>query len=142
MTKLSLNQVVEALVQPGSLEVPRFEKALQAKFTQVKKNDYWTFYEFKQSNGPFDHGEFRLSNDGSKALLGLWPEAAKAPTEKELDLTHWGPISSIDVNPHIRPEGTDAYIFDVQGVRVSFQLMHQSRQLRSVALEWGFAAQR
>jgi len=142
MTKLSLNQVVEALVQPGSLEVPRFEKALLAKFTQVKKNDYWTFYEFKQSNGPFDHGEFRLSNDGAKALLGLWPDAPNAPTEKDLDLTRWGPLSGIDVNPDIRPEGTDAYIFDVQGVRVSFQLMHGSRHLRSVALEWGYSAQR
>jgi hypothetical protein len=137
MTKQPINRLVEALVQPGSLEIPRFEEALQAKFTQTKKNDYWTFNEFKLSSGPFDHGEFRLSHDGSKALLGLWPEAAKAPSEKDLDLTHWGPISSIDVNPHIRPEGVDAYIFDVRGVRVSFQFMHSSRRLRSVALEWG-----
>ena len=137
MTKQSINKVVDALVQAGSLDVPRIEGLLQAKLSQVKKNDFWTFYEFKLSKGPFDHGEFRLSHDGSKALLGLWPKAANAPTEKDLDLAHWGPIGSIDVNPHIRPEGTDAYIFDVQGVRVSFQLMHSSRRLRSVALEWG-----
>jgi len=139
MTKQSINKVVDGLVRMGSLEVPRIEEALQAKLTQTKQNDFWTFYEFKLSKGPFDHGEFRLSHDGSKALLSLWPEAAKAPTEKDLDLTQWGPIGSIDVNPHIRPEGTDAYIFDVQGVRVSFQLMHSSRRLRSVALEWGIS---
>ena len=137
MTKLSLNQLVEALVQPASLDIPRFEKVLDAKFTQTKKNDYWTFYEFKPSKGPVDHGEFRLSTDGSKALLGLWPEEARAPLEKDLDLTPWGPLLGIDVNPHIRPEGTDAYIYEVHGVRVSFQLMHASRRLRSVALEWG-----
>lgn len=137
MTNLSIYQLVEALVQPGSLDVSRIEGVLQAKFSQVKKNDYWTFYEFRLSKGPFDHGDFRISNDGSKALLGLWPDPAKALAERELDLTHWGPISGIDVNPHIQPEGTDAYIFDVRGVRVSFQLLHRSRQLRSVVLEWG-----
>lgn len=137
MTKPSINQLVDGLVQAGSLDVPRIEGVLQAKLSQVKKNDFWTFYEFKLPKGPFDHGEFRLSNDGSKALLGLWPEASKAPSEKELDLTQWGPISGIDVNPHIHPEGTDAYIYDVQGVRVSFQFMHSSRRLRSIALEWG-----
>lgn len=137
MTKPSINQLVDGLVQAGSLDVPRIEGVLQAKLSQVKKNDFWTFYEFKQSKGPFDHGEFRLSTDRSKALLSLWPDAAKAPTEKDLDLMHWGPISGIDVNPHIRPEGTDAYIYDVRGVRVSFQLMHASRRLRSVAIEWG-----
>jgi hypothetical protein len=142
MTKLSINRLIEGLIQPGSLEVHRFEEALQAKFTQTKKNDYWTFSEFKLSKGPFDHGEFRLSSDGSKALLGLWPEAAKAPSEKELDLTPWGPISGIDVNPHIGAEGIDAYIYDVKGVRVSFQFMHHSRRLRSVALEWGAAPPR
>ncbi|MBF8256735.1 MAG: hypothetical protein HW404_413 [Anaerolineales bacterium] len=141
MTKQSINKVVDGLVRTGSLEVPRIEEALQAKLTQTNKNDFWTFYEFKLSNGPFAHGEFRLSNDGSKALLSLRTEPAKAPTEKDLDLTRWGPISGIDVNPHIRPEGIDAYIFDVQGVRVSFQLMHSSRRLRSVALEWGTSRQ-
>ena len=115
MTKPSLNQLLEALVQPGPLEASRFQEALQTNFTQIKKNDYWTFYEFKLSKGPFDHGEFRCSNDGSKALLGLWPDAAKAQAESDLDLAHWGPITGIDVNPHIRPEGVDAYIYDVQG---------------------------
>jgi hypothetical protein len=137
MTTRSLNQLVEALIQPGALDVPRFESALQTKFAQTKTNDYWTFYEFKLPKGPFDHGEFRLSNDGSKALLSLWPLPSKAPDEKDLDLKHWGPVSGIDVNPHIRPEGTDAYIYEMRGARVSFQLMHASRRLRSVALEWG-----
>jgi len=137
MTKPSLNQLLEALVQPGPLDASRFQEALQTNFTQIKRNDYWTFYEFTLSKGPFDHGEFRCSNDGSKALLGLWPDAAKAQAETDLDLAHWGPIKRIDVNPHIRPEGIDAYIYDVQGVRVSFQLTHASRRLRSVALEWG-----
>ena len=137
MTKQSINKVVDGLVHTDSLEVPRIEEALQAKLTETSKNDFWTFYEFKLSKGPSTHGEFRLSNDGTKALLSLRTEPAKAPTEKDLDLTRWGPISGIDVNPRIRPEGTDAYIFDVQGVRVSFQLMHSSRRLRSVALEWG-----
>lgn len=137
MTRQSIHSLVDGLVQPGSLDVPRIEGVLQTRFSQVKKNDYWTFYEFKLSKSPFDHGEYRLSNDGSKALLGLWPDPAKAPTEKDLDLAHWGPISGIDVNPHIQPEGTDAYIYDVQGVRVSFQILHHSRRLRSIALEWG-----
>jgi len=140
MTRQSINQVVDGLVRMDSLEVPRIEEALQAKLTQTNKNDYWTFYEFKLSNSPFALGEFRLSNDGSKALLSLRTEPAQAPTEKDLDLARWGPISGIDVNPHIRPEGTDAYIFDVQGVRVSFQLLHSSRRLRSIALEWGTTA--
>ena len=137
MTKQSINQVVDALVGLDSLEIPRVEKALQAKLTESNKNDFWTFYEFTLSKGPFTHGEFRRNHDGTKALLSLTTEPAKAPTEEDLDLTRWGPVSGIDVNPRIRPEGTDAYIFDGQGVRVSFQLLHTSRRLRSVALEWG-----
>lgn len=137
MTRQSINKVVDGLVGTDSLEVAHIEEALQAKLRETNKNDYWAFYEFKLSKGPFSHGEFRRSHDGTKALLSLRTEPAKAPTEKDLDLTRWGPIRGIDVNPRIRPEGTDAYIFDVEGVRVSFQLTHSSRQLRSVALEWG-----
>ncbi|HSB90798.1 MAG TPA: hypothetical protein VLD63_12320 [Anaerolineales bacterium] len=137
MTKQPINQLVEALAQPDSLEVPRFEKALQAKFTQTQKNEYWTFYEFKLPGGPFEHGQFRLSSDGSKALLGLWPDPAKAPSEDELDLAPWGMVTNIDINPAIRPEGADAYIYNASGVRVSFQFHHVSRKLRSIAIEWG-----
>jgi hypothetical protein len=115
MTKLSINRLIEGLIQPGSLEVHRFEEALQAKFTQTKKNDYWTFSEFKLSKGPFDHGEFRLSSDGSK-LSRLMARSGEGADE-ELDLTPWG-HQRIDVSPHIGP-GIDAYIYDVK-VRVSF----------------------
>lgn len=96
----------------------------------------WTFYGFEPSQGPFSRGEFRRNNDGSKALLRPWNDAANVPTMRDHNLPRWGPISAADLNPHIQAEGTNAYIYDVQGVRVSFQLWHVSRRLRSVALKW------
>jgi hypothetical protein len=41
------------------------------------------------------------------------------------------------MNPRIPPEGTDAYIYEVGGVRVTFQFTHNSRGLCVVAMEWG-----
>lgn len=54
------------------------------------------------------------------------------------DIEHdqWGQLEGMDINPRIPPEGTDAYIYDVRGVKLSFQFLHHSRTLRSIALEW------
>jgi hypothetical protein len=139
VTSPSVNEIVDRLVGAGFPEVSRIEGTLAVTFRQTDQNPYWTFYQADLSDGPFARADFRLSRDGARALLSLWTDAPKAPGEKDLDLDRWGPIASIDVNPDIRPEGTDAYIFEVQGVRVSFQLTHASRRLRSVALEWGIS---
>lgn len=139
MTAPTINEIVGRLARIGALEVAGFEKLLATTFKQGESNPYWSFYEFELQGGPFARGEFRLSKEGNKALLSLWPRDELALSEKGIDLGSWGQVRNIDVNPRIPPEGTDAYIYEAQGVRVSFQFTHNSRRLRSVALEWGGA---
>ncbi len=140
MSEQAVNRIVGQLARIGALEVARFEELLATVFKRTIENPYWTGYEFELPNGPFARGEFRLDKAGDKALLSLWPRDELALAESDLDLSQWGEVRGIDVNPRIPPEGTDAYIYDVLGVQVSFQLTHHSRRLRSVALEWGVPA--
>lgn len=137
MSKQSINKLVDGMAHLDHPEIGGVEKALATKFRQTDQSDEWTFYEAEIADGPFPRAEFRVRSDSAKALLGLWPDATNPPAEKDVDLNRWGPIHGIDVNPRIQPEGTDAYIFDVDGVRVSFQFHHHSRTLRSIAIEWG-----
>ncbi len=139
MSGETVNQMVGQLAR-GTLDAARLQGLLATTFKQSNENPYWTYYEFELKNGPFARGEFRLSKEGGKALLSLMAREEPALTENDLDLSQWGEVSNIRVSPRIPPEGTDAYSYNVEGVKVSFQFTHTSRRLRSVALEWGAVA--
>ena len=133
----TLNKLVEQLAKVEDLTPKRFAEALSTQVEETDQNKHWTFYEFTLGSGPFERGELRLAKTGDAALLSLWPAENAALAEQDLDLDHWGELINIDINPRIPPEGTDALIYDVHGIQVSFQFLHNSRRLRSVALEWG-----
>ena len=137
MSGQAVNRIVSQFAHISAFELPQFEAAVGATFKQTEENPYWTFYEFELSDGPFARGDFRLSKAGGQALLSLWAREEPALVEADLDLRPWGEVRNIDVNPRIQPEGTYAYIYDVSGLKVSFQFTYNSKRLRSVALEWG-----
>ncbi len=137
MNEQTVNQVVEQLTGNKALETARFEALLATPLKKTNENPYWTFYEFELPSGPFAGGELRLGKTPGQALLSLMARETSPLKESDLDLTRWGEVRGIDVNPRIPPEGTDAYSYTVNGVKVSFQFTHHSRQLRSLALEWG-----
>lgn len=134
MSAETLTRILKDLTQARPNELHRVESVLAAAFQQTKTNPHWTFYQCAIPTGPFASGEFRLNKAGDQALLSLEPR--EAVQEADLDLDQWGEVVNIDVNPRIPPEGTDAYTYNVQGVQVSFQLLHHSRRLRTVALAW------
>ena len=136
MSAETVNTLVAGLVTPKPPTVAALEARLGTSLKATRKTSHWTTYEFSLPGGPFAGGEFRLGQSGDQALLSLKPGAAAPLTEDSLDLTPYGAVKNIDINPQIPPEGTDAYIYQSQGVRVSFQFMHDSRRLRTLVLEW------
>ena len=137
MSATDINRIVGELVRVRELDRARFEELLAVRIEETGGNAYWIFHEFDLVQGPFAKGELRVHVDRDKALLVLYPRGDVG--RDELGLGQWGEVKSIDVNPGIPPEGTDAYIYDVLGVKVSFQFTHLSQQLRLVVLDWVIA---
>jgi hypothetical protein len=133
-----INQLVSEVVRAG-LDPAGLQSLLSATFVKSDENPHWTFYTFELNEGPFAGGEFRQNKAGGRALLSLVAREASPVAERDLDLRRWGPVRSVDLNPRIKPEGADAYIYDIDAVKVSFQFTHTSRRLRGLALEWGAA---
>jgi hypothetical protein len=132
-----VDQLLKQLASGATPTVAGLQQVLGASLKVTQENPYWKFYQFEIAGGPFKGGEFRLSAAGDRALLSLLPRDEPGLVETDFDLRQWGAARNLDINPQIPPEGTDAYIYDVQGARLSFQFTHVSRRLRSVTLEWG-----
>jgi hypothetical protein len=137
MSAQEVNPLVDALVHGGTPSNARLEEILDTTLAPSQDNPKWQMYSFKLKNGAFQGGEFRRSKEGDRALLVLSPRDEPTLTQHDLDLKPWGSVRNIDINPRIPPEGTDAYVYDVDGARLSFQFTHNSRKLRNVAMEWG-----
>lgn len=137
MSEAAIHQILESLTGLETPEAARFEELLGMSLTPVQENPSWSFFRFDLEDAPFPGGELRLSKSGDRALLILTPAEKPGIFEKDLNLAAWGEPIGIDVNPRIPPEGTDAYIYDVEGVKLSLQWTHATRRLRTVALEWG-----
>lgn len=136
MSAESINKIVEQLTQIPEPDLGAFQEALGAKPSPTKENPKWSMFELDLKHPSFDHADLRLAKSGSAALLSLWTPESNGTSEEDLDLTSWGEPVSIDINPRIPPEGTVAYVYLVNDVRVAVQMTHTSRKLRSLALEW------
>jgi hypothetical protein len=138
MSSEVVNQLVIQLVQGGP-DIDRLQKLLGTTFKQTDANPYWTFFEGALANGPFKQGDLRLNKaENGQALLSLVSREEQAVTESDLNLLqHWGEAQSFQVSPRIPPEGAVAYAYEIEGVRVSFQFLQTSRQLRTLVVEWG-----
>jgi len=136
MSDQTVNELVRQAVH-AKPDTAQLQEALATTFKKSDENPYWTFYAFELKDGAFAGGEFRLIKEGGKALLSLMAREDAPVAENDLDPSPWGEVRNITASPRIQPEGADAYVYNVDGVQVSFQFTHTSRRLRSVALEWG-----
>ncbi len=67
--------------------------------------------------------------------LVSWDYASEhAPSEHQVDLTRYGRLVNMEINPHIPPEGTASYIYDHMGLKLFIEFTNSSRRLRGVAL--------
>ena len=137
MSAQIVNEIVGQLAGTQPLQVTSFEALLATSFKPATENPYWNFYEFALPAGVFADGEFRLHKTEPKALLSLTTREESGITQSDLDLSRWGEIRHLNVNPRIRPEGIDSYIYKFNGVQITFQFTHQSHRLYIVVLEWG-----
>lgn len=130
-------KLVERLAAVAELGLAAFEEVLETKGQAGKESPSWQIFEFDLEQGVFERADLRLALDGDRALLILHSGDPSKLSEGDLELGPWGELSSIRVNPDIPPEGTMTYIYHLEDVKVSVQLTHSSRGLRSMALEWG-----
>ena len=90
------------------------------------------------------HGEAKEKEKGKEGKEGKEAKVNRHVSGPQLceglrqfALKQWGQAVNVDINPQIPPEGTDAYTYAVNGARLSFQLTHVTRRLRTVTIEWG-----
>ena len=137
MNSQLVNPLLQQLASGGIPTVAGLAQILGTPLKPAQENPHWKFYSFELPSGPFKGGELRLSTAGERALVSLMGRDEAALLEDDINFKPWGAVRHIDINPAIPPEGTDAYAYDLPGVRLSFQFMHVSRRLRSATLEWG-----
>lgn len=136
MGAVSLSNFVEALTGISDPDLETFVEALGGEPSPTGENPKWAMYELDLDHPHLERADLRLAKTGSGALLSLWAANKNPPTEKDLQLDEWGQPISIDINPRIPPEGTVAFVYLVNDVRVSVQMTHTTRKLRSISLEW------
>ena len=136
MSTETVNQMVERLVQAGSLTLERFAELLGAPLKPEELNPFWRTYSFELAHGPFARGELRLKTSGDGALLILEPRTPPGLSEADVDRAAWGPILSVAPNPRIAPEGIATETFEKNGVNLAVQWTSQSRRLRALVLKW------
>lgn len=136
MNAESLTELVERLARISDPNLETFQEVLGAQPKPTKENPSWKMYELKLEHPQLARADLRLAQAGRAALLSLWTVEKNPLTEKDLDLNKWGQPVSIDINPRIPPEGTVAFAYLLDEVRVAVQMTHTSRRLRSIALEW------
>ena len=137
MSGEKVNEVVKQVLQIEELDVETFTELLGTELEEVEKNPEWTFFDFKVDLDPFTHGEVHISVDPNRAHISLWPGEESAVVEDDLDLDQWGEVEHLGINPRIPPEGTVSFLYLVNGARVIFQIMYESRRLRCLVIEWG-----
>lgn len=138
MSDQTVKQALEGMTRADPAALAQLEAYLAAKLAQTDENLYWKFYEFS-AQGPFAHGEYRLSKAGNAAMLILSTADESQIKFDDLGLSDWGEVTSIAVNPYLPPEGTVTHVYSVNGVKVSIQFAHTSQRLLDAVLEWGAA---
>jgi hypothetical protein len=139
MSEDSVRTVIDQLVALESFDRGALERIFSTRLTASDDNPYSMIYDFDIPSGPFERGDLRLSVDADRGHISLWAREELGLTEEDLDLQDWGDVVGINANPRFPPEGLDGYVYLLDEVRVSVQLTHHSRKLRSVALDWGTA---
>jgi hypothetical protein len=129
--------LLNTLAQIARPDPAELAKLFGTTFKTGPANPYWSTFEFTLTNGPFVRGDFRLSKDGQQAALNLETNLDSTLPVDDLDLAAWGPVVGLSPNPRIPPEGADAYIYKVNGVKVFVHRTHDSQKLHSVGLGWG-----
>lgn len=136
MSENNIRTVIDALLALGPPGTAALEELFTTELSATDENPYWSTFEFEIPEGPFATGDLRLSEQDDRVHLSLWLREGLDLAEEDLDLTDWGQVVDIDVNPEIPPEGVDSLVYEVNGVQVAVQLTHNSRSLHSIALDW------
>lgn len=134
--KETVRDLIDAVVRVSPVEPQEIERALGISLARTGGLPPVEWYEGALEGVLYAKVDFRRNLETGMRLLVLSPCEECLIHEDDLDVARYGPIATIDMNPNIPPEGTQAFLKDVRGVRVSWQFTMRSRTLRCLTFEW------
>jgi hypothetical protein len=124
---------IDCIVGLPMINVAEVGKALGIRLLKERENPYWEFYEAGAGSG-FERVYFNLSKQGPNWLLAWDYPLSHQPLESELDLSRYGAVKNIEVNPRIPPEGTLTHEFLYAALKVKVVFSAAKHRLRGAGL--------
>jgi hypothetical protein len=129
-------KIVDALLGIEHVHERLVGEALGVPLRRVKIILPTEHFEANLPDGPFSKVTLRVNKERGNAILVLDPRD-DPPREGTLELTaHYGPPTSMDVNPQIPPAGATAFHYVRGGKRAIFDFHANGGDLRTVAIHW------
>jgi hypothetical protein len=128
-----IHQQILGIVGLGSVTPGDVASAIGVPLSKTKENPYTEFYEVCPV-GLIEEATLKLSRTDLTWLVAWKYDANQMPREDELDLSRYGAIPKLALNPRIPPEGTFSYIYDYMGFKLFIQFTAIGKRLRGVAL--------
>ena len=117
--------------------LPReIERVIGVPLRETEGAGAMRYFEAALGRNAFSKIELRQNTATGLSFLVLYAQPDPAIHEDDLDMSVYGPVRDISVNPDFPPEGTYGYLYDVGGVRLRFGFTDQSKVLTVVSLEW------
>ncbi|MEM9189078.1 MAG: hypothetical protein AAGF12_07870 [Myxococcota bacterium] len=133
-----IEEQLQALTALGDAPEPSaVADVLRASFELESGTRYFDIFAAAPVAGPFERAELRRQKAGANRLLILTPLAELPVLREDLDLSPFGELRSLDINPRIPPSGTKTEVYALGGAKVSFQFHAASEALRLAVVEWG-----
>jgi hypothetical protein len=136
----AIRAIVDAVIGLAQVEPQEIGRVLGLTLQPRNPSPPMEYFEAVLRSGPFESVDFRLNRETGLAFLVLTPAEGTKITEASIDLTPYGAVVDIDINPQIPPEGTQAFAQDAGALRmrtrIHWQFTMESRLLRLVSFEW------
>lgn len=129
---ISVAETVENIVAIAPPTQAAVSAALNISLVEKARSPYWVEY----GGGPSEDlltVRLTIGRTNANWLLFIQYDPLKAPLQASVDLHPYGPVTNIDVNPRIPPEGTQSYCYRYHNLDVAFEFTAQTRRLRSLS---------
>jgi len=132
---MSNPNVIQQLAQLPAPDQAKIADLLGVEFVQTEERPHSRFFGVESPPAPYARVELRQAKDEPRGLLVLAIDPEAGIGHDDLILPDYGE-PTLDVNPHIPPEGVVTKLFGVGAVDLAFQGTTQSRRLRLISLRW------
>lgn len=131
-----MNDLVLALARVDAPNEPAFRRVLGVDLVLAEEYRAFVQYRATLAQGPFIEVEIRINKTDPTGVVSLTPRPERPIRARDVDLTAFGQLANLDVNPHVPPEGSITHVFSVGRANVMFEFTAHTDILLSVSLAW------